>query len=168
MNSTVSAMLPKVLLRVSGGLSQAVSIAGFLILLTCLLGQFFFRTFLNTGLMWADELARLSFVWCALFGAVAAWHSGGLHRIDMFTRELTGIAQRATHWVVHGLVAATLLYLVWWGCVMVVRAFDQTTETLEISGAWLYIPIPAAATLMLLVTFMHAVTGIDDARKSAC
>lgn len=67
-----------------------VSITAFMILLMSLLAQFVSRSLFNTGLIWSDELARICFVWCSFFGAVAAWQTQALHRIDMLTRRLTG------------------------------------------------------------------------------
>jgi TRAP-type C4-dicarboxylate transport system permease small subunit len=131
-----------------------ISITTFLILLMSLLGQFISRSLFNTGLIWSDELARICFVWCSFFGAVAAWQTQALHRIDMLTRRLTGVWRGLVDCLVQVVISIALLYLLWHGLAMFERALDQTTETLEISGAWLYLPIPVMATMMLVVTWL--------------
>lgn len=131
-----------------------VSITAFTILLMSLLGQFVSRSLFNTGLIWSDELARICFVWCSFFGAVAAWQTQALHRIDMLTRRLTGAWRTLFERLVQTMISIALVYLLWYGLAMLQRALDQTTETLEISGAWLYLPIPVMATMMLAVTWL--------------
>lgn len=131
-----------------------VSITAFMILLMSLLAQFVSRSLFNTGLIWSDELARICFVWCSFFGAVAAWQTQALHRIDMLTRRLTGGRRAFVDRLVQMAISFALVYLLWHGLAMLHRARDQTTETLEISGAWLYLPIPVMATMMLVVTWL--------------
>ena len=135
-----------------GRLSVVTAAIAFLLLLGSLFTGFVSRELLNHGLIWSDELARLSFVWCALFGATAAWSRDALHRIDLVTRDLRGLPAMLTTAVANTLVAATLLYLIYYGWRMTSRALDQTTSTLEISGAWFYAPLPVAASLMLVIT----------------
>jgi len=134
--------------------SLVISVLAFMILLVSLLGQFVSRTVFNTGLNWADELARLCFVWCSFFGAIAAWQSKALHRIDMLTRSLSGALGRAVQRLLQVAISSVLLYLIWYGSTMLWRALDQTTETLEISGAWFYAPVPVGAALMLMTTWL--------------
>lgn len=136
------------------GLSLFISATSFVILLSSLLGQFVSRSVFNTGLIGADELARLCFVWCSFFGAVAAWQTRALHRIDMLTRSLDGAVGLIVNRMVSLLISAALVYLIWYGGAMFWRALDQTTETLEISGSWFYLPVPTAALLMLLSTWL--------------
>ncbi len=145
--------------------SLVISVLAFMTLLVSLLGQFVSRTVFNTGLNWADELARLCFVWCSFFGAVAAWQSKGLHRIDMLTRSLSGALGRAVQRLLQVAVSGVLLYLIWYGLAMLWRALDQTTETLEISGAWVYAPVPMAAALMLVTTWLSG--NLSEAIPSA-
>lgn len=134
--------------------SLSISVVAFLILLASLLGQFVSRAVFNTGLIWSDELARICFVWCSLFGAVAAWQTRALHRIDMLTRHLTGAWRWTLDRLVQIVISSALIYLLRHGLAMMQRALDQTTETLEISGAWIYAPVPLVAVLMLVVTWL--------------
>jgi TRAP-type C4-dicarboxylate transport system permease small subunit len=134
--------------------SLVISIAAFTVLLMSLLGQFISRALFNTGLIWSDELARLCFVWCSFFGAVVAWQTQALHRIDMLMRRLTSAWRTLFERLVQTMISIALVYLLWYGLAMLQRALDQTTETLEISGAWLYLPIPVMAAMMLVVTWL--------------
>ena len=135
-----------------GRLSVVTAAVAFLLLLSSLFAGFVSRELFSHGLIWSDELARLSFVWCALFGATAAWSTDALHRIDLLTRDLRGLPALLATAVANTLVGATLIYLIYYGWRMMSRALDQTTSTLEISGAWFYAPLPVAASLMLVIT----------------
>lgn len=153
-SSTKASSTKRELSAVVLGLSLFISATAFVILLSSLLGQFVSRSVFNTGLIWADELARVCFVWCSFFGAVAAWQARALHRIDMLTRSLVGAVGSVVNRLVQLLISSALVYLIWYGSAMLWRALDQTTETLEISGAWLYLPVPLSAMLMLLSTWL--------------
>jgi gluconokinase len=135
-----------------GRLSVLTAATAFAVLLGALFAGFVSRELFGRGLIGADELARLSFVWCALFGASAAWRDNALHRIDLFTRNLHGFAARLTNAAAYALITGVLVYLVHYGWLMMQRALDQTTSTLQISGAWFYAPLPIAAGLMLVIT----------------
>ncbi len=142
-----------------GRLSVVTAALAFVVLLSSLVCGFVSRELLTRGLVWSDELARLSFVWCALFGAAAAWSNDGLHRIDLFVRGLSASRHRLAALFSYALIVFVLLYLVNHGWSMTARAMGQTTSTLQISGAWFYVPLPAAAGLML-VTTLGRVSGL--------
>lgn len=151
--------------RSIGRLSIATAAAAFVLLLASLFAGFVSREWFAHGLIWSDELARLSFVWCALFGATAAWCDHALHRIDLLVRHLQDNSRRTSLWVCHGLIGMVQVYLIVHGWIMMQRALDQTTSTLQISGAWLYAPLPLAASLMLMVT-IGRVLACDDPHGS--
>lgn len=150
-----------------GRLSVATAATAFVVLLGALFAGFVSRELFGRGLIGADELARLSFVWCALFGASAAWRDNALHRIDLFTRDLQGFAARLTNAAAYALIAGVLLYLIYYGWLMMQRALDQTTSTLQISGVWFYAPLPIAAALMLLTTIVRWLVTPDRTTQMA-
>jgi len=150
-----------------GRLSVMTAATAFVVLLGALFAGFVSRELFGRGLIGADELARLSFVWCALFGASAAWRDNALHRIDLFTRDLQGFAARLTNSAAHALITGVLLYLIYYGWLMMQRALDQTTSTLQISGAWFYAPLPIAAALMLVTTIDRWLVTPDRTTKMA-
>ncbi len=69
-------------------------------------------------------------------------------------RRLTSAWRTLFERLVQTMISIALVYLLWYGLAMLQRALDQTTETLEISGAWLYLPIPVMAAMMLVVTWL--------------
>lgn len=139
-----------------GQLSALVAALAFAVLLVALGAQFTAREVLGIGLIGADELARLAFVWCALFGASAAWCDDALHRIDLLSRNCSGLAARLLGLLCQGLIAGVLCYLIFYGWRMSLRAWPQTTSSLEISGGWTYLALPIAAALMLVVCLIRA------------
>ncbi|MFT5699763.1 MAG: TRAP-type C4-dicarboxylate transport system permease small subunit [Desulforhopalus sp.] len=57
-----------------------------MILLACT--QIFLRTFLSSGLLWADPLLRYLVLWCGLIGAVAATGQGKHIALDVLSRKI--------------------------------------------------------------------------------
>ncbi|PHR29772.1 MAG: hypothetical protein COA36_02645 [Desulfotalea sp.] len=57
-----------------------------MILLAC--SQIFLRTFLSTGLLWADPLLRYLVLWSGLLGAVAATGQGKHIALDVLSRSV--------------------------------------------------------------------------------
>lgn len=135
---------------------QAGLAALFLVVIVfCVFGQFAGRTLFNAGLHWTAELARFSFVWCALLGAAAAAQTGALHRVDMLLRRSEGRARTILEAIVLLLVFATLIYLMFYGVRLTMRVAGQTSSTMGISMAWVYAAMPVAAGCMMLGVILN-------------
>lgn len=88
-----------------------------MILLTCT--QIFLRTFLSTGLLWADPLLRYLVLWSGLLGAVAATGQGKHIALDIFSRTMPDVLAPWLSLVTHifcclasaGLAWAAILFL---------------------------------------------------------
>ena len=138
------------LLAVQAGLA-----ALFLVMIVlCISGQFIARSVFNVGLHWTAELARFSFVWCALLGAGAAAQTGALHRVDLLPRSLAPRAARLLEAAVLLGVLATLAYLLFYGIRLTFRVTGQTSSTMGISMAWVYAAMPVVSVLMMAGTFL--------------
>ncbi|MFN3348483.1 TRAP transporter small permease [Pseudorhodoplanes sp.] len=133
------------LLAVQAGLAALFLV----VIVFCVFGQFVSRSLLNIGLHWTAELARFSFVWCALMGAAAAAQTGALHRVDVLLRRLGNDGRRALEAAVLLIVLATLAYLLFYGIRITMRVSGQTSSTMGISMAWVYAAMPVSSACMI-------------------
>ena len=131
--------------RVVDRLVDGVAVIAFSGMFACVLGQVFFRYFLDSPLVWSDELARYLFIWASFLGWIIAARRGSHLSIDMLVTRLPprpGAALRVFG-ALCGVAFAALL--VWYGWRITVRNLDVETTTLFFSQGVVYAIVPVAA-----------------------
>jgi TRAP-type C4-dicarboxylate transport system permease small subunit len=123
------------------------------------------RYVFGLGVLWAEEVSRLMFVWVVFLGAYIALCRKGHMAIVMVVDALPDMPRRlvrALGWV---LVLVFLVVLAFSGYRLVASTlgFGRTTPILGISAAWAYLSVPVAAALMAL----RALEEIVDAWRGA-
>ena len=121
----------------------------------------FARYVLQVGLIWAEEVTILLFVWIVFLGAYAAYRRRAHLAITFVVDRLPTSTQRIAG------AAATLLTLlflgvvVWAGFDLVERtfAYGRVTAMLGISAAWGYLAVPAAGCLIAAETLRQVWLG---------
>lgn len=101
---------------------------------------------------WADEVARIAFVWSASLGAASGTHRGLNFAVVAFADRRKGRVGQ----VAESLVAVTLIVL----CVLMFWAITQSIPVallsklpaLQVTGAWFHVAIAAFAVLATLFT----------------
>lgn len=84
------------------------------------------RAVLNHSLPWADELARMLFIWLIFLGAAAAFARFEHIAVDILVRRLTPRAAYALYLFQHLVIAALMGIIVWGGALVVARASSRT------------------------------------------
>lgn len=121
--------------------SRWAIIAAFTVMVVVVSLQVLFRYFLNFSLDWADEVARLTFVWAAFLGVPHGVKIGAHVGIDFVARLLP---PSAFTWIFRALclASATLMAVVAWQAVVIAReTWDQLMPVLDFSTGWFYIAI---------------------------
>lgn len=131
----------------------------FLILLIVLLVSIVFANivlrYMGSSIRWADETARLLFVWTSFLGMYFAY-SKNLH--PSFTLILNNIGRKSPFKgrlmliLIHVSVLAFLLIVLYGGIVYIRLAKIQTTAVLRMSVGWMYAAAPVSMALMILET----------------
>lgn len=121
----------------------------------------FARYVLEIGLLWAEELSRLTFVWTVFLGAYLALRRNSHLSITFVTDRLP---LRARQLIIAAGTLLTLIFLgvlMWGGLRLVLQTlqFGRVTPILGISAAWGYLSVPLAALLMLLETLRRIISG---------
>lgn len=121
----------------------------------------FARYVLQIGLIWAEEVTILLFVWVVFLGSYAAYRRRAHLAITFVVDRLPKLSQKAAT------IIATLLIITFL-CVMVISggdlvkrtfAFGRVTAMLGISAAWGYLAVPVAGCLFLLETVIQMFSG---------
>lgn len=131
-------------------LEEAVTgIACFVIVATISL-QVFCRYVINSPLSWPEEVAKLSFVWGSFFGATVGVRRKAHIAIEALVLAVPERVRRAFGVMVQLSVLAVLAVLCWSGTQMVLMASTSILPAINISVAYLYLPVPLCAALMMV------------------
>lgn len=129
--------------------------------LICVVGfQVLSRNVLQVAMIWTPDVAQLLFSWCIFLGAALAFRKGAHYEVNVWPRG--SIASLATG--AFSIVAAVVVIfiLVRYGAAMVSFISSRTVQSLGLSRAWYFAPIPLGAALMALFLLEHVV---DLARR---
>lgn len=110
------------------------------------------RYVFGLGVLWAEEVSRLLFVWVVFLGAYIALCRRAHMAIVMVVDALPHMPRRLVRALGWGLVMVFLLVLAFSGYRLVASTlgFGRTTPILGISAAWAYMSVPVSAALMTL------------------
>jgi len=75
--------------------------------------QIVLRNGFSSGISWADPALRLSVLWLAMLGALAATRDGKHIHIDLLSRYLPDKARRINHFISNGFSAGICALLAW-------------------------------------------------------
>ena len=114
--------------------------------------QVVFRYALNDSLYWAEELARYALVWSSMIGAAVAYRHGSHVAVTDVVKRFPVAVQRQVVRVVHALVFAFGVFILWQGWMLTMRNFARhhLSTSLEIEIAWIYLSIPIGGALLML------------------
>ena len=117
------------------------------------------RYMFNSSIDWADELARLCFVW-SIFIAIPLGLKGGAHiGIEMVASRLPAVMRRNLARVVALTGAALLLLVAWESATMAWDQWDELMASMSASAAWFVVPLVVAGVHGALHLIWQAATG---------
>ncbi len=143
-------------LDVSVGWSLVMMIS---VMVAVVSAQVALRYMFNSSIDWADELARLCFVW-SIFLAIPLGIKGGAHiGIEMVAARLPTHLRRAMARVVAALGACLLLLVAWESAMIAWDQWDELMASMQASAAWFLVPLAIAGVHGALHLFWQALTG---------
>lgn len=106
----------------------------------------------GSPVIWAVDLAQLSFVWACVLGADLAMKKGQHIEIDILVRYFPAKVRQviATVWQIA--IAAFLAMLVWYGIGLTTMNVERVLGDVGISYSWVTGAIPVGCFLMLCTT----------------
>jgi TRAP-type C4-dicarboxylate transport system permease small subunit len=127
----------------------------FLAVFLVVLLQVFMRYFLNSPLVWSEELARYLFMWVSFIGWVFATRSGTHIRIAIIADNLPAVVRKALDVINFALTLAVAVIMLWYGVVMFQKNLDVPTITLFFSYAVVYAAVPFSMVFLILYSILR-------------
>ena len=124
--------------------------------------QVFMRFFLNSPLVWSEELARYMFMWVSLIGWVFAVRSGTHIRIALVADKLPVTAKKAVNIINFLLTVIFAGIMFWYGVVLVGKNMDVPTITLFFTYAAVYAAVPFTMTFLIFYSVLRLISGQGD------
>ncbi len=120
----------------------AILLTGMILLATT---QILLRDFGAGSLVWADEAIRMSVLWIAMIGGIAAAREDRHIAIDVLSRFLSPRLRAATAVLIDLFTIAVCLALAWYGWIMIRFALEDGDRLLGGLPAWPFQAIIPAA-----------------------
>lgn len=126
-----------------------------------------YRYFLNSPLIWEEEIQLALITWTIYFGAAAAFRSGSHIAIDMIVDMLPKPIQKLFDVLIF-LVTTYVLFFLMTNGYSLVQQFIRThrmTNILHLPSQYIYIAIPVGCALMIIsntLYFIRALFGMEQ------
>ena len=104
-----------------------------------------------SSIVWTEELARISLVWCVMIGASAAFYEGDNMSIDFAVNALPEWAGRLCRVIAFGVECVVLAVLVYYGAQNVAGGWTMKTLALHIPRAVPLMAVTVGMGLFLAV-----------------
>lgn len=102
-------------------------------------GNVIMRYFFQSGLIWAEELSRIFFMWLIFLGAIVAFRENAHLGVDTLVQKLSLKGRKILYIINSILILATLALLAVGSWDLSVLNLNQSTPTLLIPYAYVYI-----------------------------
>ncbi len=123
-----------------------------LILLVVLLAtNVFMRYVVKVPLDWTEEAGVLILVWITFMGAVIAAAEKKHMGMDLLLNKLRGKAKKIFITIINLVTILSLLIITYYGVDMTIYNLNLESESLQISYAFFYLPIPVGCLLFVIV-----------------
>lgn len=136
-----------------------VLLAAVAVMVTVVAAQVALRYGFNRSIDWADEIARLAFVW-AIFLAIPLGVRDGAHiGIDLLVDKLPQAGQSVLRRL-GAAVAAAMMLAICWAAVRTCREqWDELMATVDWSVGWFIVPVAVGAFFSALHLVHIVITG---------
>lgn len=121
--------------------------------------QIILRYVFNSPLMWAEELARIMFVWIVYMGAPIVVKRKANIEVDYLVQYLPYIAKRYLKITFYVIMSLFLLFVAYEGAIMISEYAHMSAYTLHISQAVWYFPI-AFGSFMMVVNLIRVLPEV--------
>lgn len=111
-----------------------------------------FRYFLNSPIIWQEELQLMCFVWMIYFGCSAAVRSGSHVAIDMLVARMPPPVRRVIEAIIYLVIVFVLGYLLMKSIVLInqLANSNRMTNILKIPYKFIYTAVPVGCALTVL------------------
>lgn len=143
------------LIALTGG---SISCIFLLVNITDIAAGIISRQFGN-GIVWTEELARVSLVWCVMIGSCAALYEGDNMSVDFAVRVLPEWGRVLCRLVSFAIECVVLCVLVYYGSINVMGGWTMRSMALHIPRAIPLMSVPVGIGLLLAVLIGKFIEG---------
>ncbi len=136
--------------RVVNRATEVLLIALMAAIVVLVFAQVVFRYGLRDAPPWTEEMARWLFSWVIFIGTAVAYRRRAHIVIDILLKRMLPGPRRVVELTVLVLVGSFLTVVVVQGVLTMVIAASSVSPVLEVSMAFVFLPIPLGAALTLL------------------
>ncbi|BCB71553.1 C4-dicarboxylate ABC transporter permease [Vreelandella aquamarina] len=122
------------------------------------------RALFNNSLPWADELARMLFVWLIFIGAAAAFTRYEHIAVDILVRRLPPRAAHTLYLFQHVIITVLMGVIIWGGFIVMSRASSRTA-ILNVPWNFINVSFVLCATFIAAVSIWRAWQSIQQIRS---
>ena len=114
----------------------------------------------GSPVIWAVDLAQLSFAWACVLGADLALKKNIHIEIDIVIKHFSRSVRKflAIVWMIA--IAIFLAFLIWYGAKLTLQNVERLLGDVGISYSWVTGSIPVGALLMLITTVTRLYRGL--------
>jgi TRAP-type transport system small permease protein len=114
----------------------------------------------GSPVIWAVDLAQLSFAWACMLGADLAMKKNAHIEIDIVVRHFPASVRRGLAILWQIAIAAFLAMLVWYGVELTKMNVERVLGDVGISYSWVTGAVPVGCFLMLCTTLTRLWRGL--------
>ena len=122
------------------------------------------RALFNRSLPWADELARMIFIWLIFIGAAAAFARYEHIAVDFLVRRLKPRAAHVLYLLQHLIITALMGVIIWGGFLVISRA-SVRTAILNVPWNLVNVSLVLCAVFIAAVAIWRAWQSIQQIRS---
>lgn len=126
----------------------------------------FARYVLGTGSQWPEPISILLMVVFSFLGAAVSYRANGHIAVVMLTQRMATHQQQALRVVVHLLMLAISLFMLWYGVQLCIGTWGQSIPELPwMPVGFTYLPVPIGGAVTALFVLEHLFWG-DQSRRA--
>lgn len=125
-----------------------------ILIFSCVL-QVFTRYILNSAFSWTEELARYSFIWTNLLGAVLCVKKSSHATVTALTDKFSEKRRKKIQIFVQIIIFLVALILVIYGTELTLKTIKQTSAAMKISMALINASVPVTGLFIMLYAILN-------------
>lgn len=106
------------------------------------------RHLIKIPMVWTEEIARFSFIWCAFLGASLAVKNKTHFAVELLTKRFLPLKKAFAVFVSLSIMTVAGVFLIQ-GIRYSIMGLERISPTVNIKMIWIYVSIPISAFLMI-------------------
>lgn len=145
---------------------ENITFAAFVLAIVVMFTQVAMRYLFHHSLFWAEEFSRMMFIWIVYFGTPIVIRRGANIEVDFLTEFLPPKIKKHLKTVMYTISSVFLIFVAYYGGLMVLEHMGKTARTMPISQAFWYLPI-ALGCLMMAINMIRSVFEIYQEKDNS-